>query len=133
MGGDVFAHRVTIESVDCGSAAARLDPQPQAGGIVAPEAVLALAHHSCGAAVQGIARAITGEIRCTPSSSSVTHLRAASGAICAAALVERELPVHVADDLRRNGSAHARVNVAMVDDTGETVALGTFEFFIAHA
>jgi hypothetical protein len=132
MGGEVFSHRVRVDYVDFGSSFARLEPPAETVASVAPEAVLALAHRSCGAAIEGIVREAGGDVRYTPTSSTMTHLRAVAGAASAAALVDRELPHHVADDLRRNGNTHARVNVAVVDADGDAVALGTFEFFISR-
>lgn len=132
MGGEVFSHRISVERVDCGAALAQLLPP---GGSAAPlpaEAVLALAHSSCGAAIDGMVHEAQCALRYQPTTSSVTHLRQANGPVSAAALVERELPCYVAHDIRRNGSTHTRVNVAVVDADGEAVALGTFEFFIAR-
>jgi len=132
MSSEVFSHRVRVEHIDCGSSFARLEAPTQTPATVAPEAVLALAHRSCGAAIEGIVTEAGGDLRYTPTSSALTHIRAAVGTASAAALVDRELPHHVTDDIRRNGNTHARVNVAVVDGEGDAVALGTFEFFISR-
>jgi len=127
----VFAHTVRIESADCGVALGRLEPAARAD-LIEAEAVLALAHHCGDAALRGIAAAVGGAIRCAPAQSNITHFRGATGALSAAALVDRELPCYVADDIRRDGNVRARVNVALVDDDGEPVALGVFEFEMAQ-
>ena len=127
-----LTHRVRIERVDCGTALARLEPAAGASEPHDGEAILALAHRSCAAAMSGIADALPGVTRCRAAESKVTHLRTVSGSICAAALVDRELPQHLTDDLRRDGSARARVHVALVDAAGEAVAFGTFDYDVAH-
>jgi hypothetical protein len=132
MNTEVFSHRVRVEHVDFGSSFARLDPPAEPAAAIAPEAVLALAHRSCDAAIEGLVNESESALHYAPTSSALTHLRAAIGTASAAALVDRELPHHVADDIRRNGNAHARVNVAVVDGDGDAVALGTFEFFITR-
>ncbi|HVA28079.1 MAG TPA: hypothetical protein VNF68_07855 [Candidatus Baltobacteraceae bacterium] len=121
-------HQFLIESTDPGTAVARLEPV----GLLESHDVLALAQRSSEAAIHAVVRTIRGEIRTTPSESRLTHLRVPSGAVSAAALLECELTDDLADDVRRNGTARARVNVAVVDDAGETVALGSFEFFLAR-
>jgi len=132
MGGEVYSHRISVERVDCGTSLARLDPPASTAGPLPAEAVLALAHTSCGAAIDGMVHEAQCTLSYQPTTSSMTHLRTANGPVSAAALVERELPCYVAHDIRRNGNTHTRVNVAVVDADGDAVALGTFEFFIAR-
>jgi hypothetical protein len=132
---EVFAHRVSIESIDEGSAVARLEPAGHIGPDgcpLEPEAVLVLAQHSSYAAVKGAVRSIHGLVRATPVRSEVTHLREASGPVSAAALVDGNFTSELADDIRRSGHASASVSVAVVDDEGKTVALGAFKFDVAH-
>jgi hypothetical protein len=131
---EVFAHRVTIESIEEGTAVARLEPGPHAAADadLETEAVIALAQHSSRAALDGAVRSVRGSVRFKPIHSEVRHLRSSAGPLSAAALLDRELASELVDDIRRIGSTRARVNVAVVDDEGETIALGNFEFDVAH-
>jgi hypothetical protein len=131
---EIFAHRVIVECVEEGTAVARLEPSPEIGPDtrgLETEAVVALAQHSSSAALNGAIVSIH-PVRTRAVRSEITHFREACGPLSAAALVDRELTSEVADDLRRSGSVRANVSVAVVDDDGETVALGTFEFDINH-
>jgi hypothetical protein len=123
-----MAHRIEIERIDCGTSLARLEPGGAAE--VSAEALLAFAHSSCGAAIDGLSAEVHCTLRYLPTTSRMNRLRAATGVLSAAALVERDSPWYLCDDIRRSGSAKTRVNVAVVDGSGDAVAFGTFEYVI---
>jgi hypothetical protein len=128
--GSNIAHRVSIDQVDCGSVLASLEPG--VAGELATEAVVSLANQSCSLAISSMSRRID-RVDYLQVKSSIWHLRPAVGVVSAAALVDSVLADRLADDIRRNGTMNARVNVAMVDAAGDTVALGTIDYCVRTA
>ena len=124
-----FAHHLVIERVDDGHALAVLEPNGDAR--VGTEALVLLAQRLSRVAVES-AIASEGDVHCEAAQSQLTHVAAPNGRVSAAALLDRRLMHHVRDDLRRSGTAHARVNVALVNDAGDALALGAFEFDLAR-
>lgn len=130
MSPNVFAHHVIVQRVDVGHALGAIEARQNVP--IEPEALLALAHHLSRVALESAVRE-DGVVQCESLQSQMTHLAAPLGRVTGAALVDRHLVTDVSDDLRRNGSAHARVNVALVDDAGDVLGLGAFEFDLARA
>lgn len=123
MGFELSGHRFTVHVMDPGVAVVGLEGEDPGA-----EAILAFAHHTSCAAVRGALWAAQRPGRLSALESRLTHTRPARGPLEAAAIVERELAVDLAHDIRRNGSAETRVAVAVVDARGETVAFGSFDF-----
>jgi len=124
---EASSHRFTIEEFVEGSAIARLEPM----GEIEPPDILAVAHRSSRAALHSVVSAIHGGVRTTTAESNIVHLREPNGPVSAAAVVDCDRAEDVADDVRLNGTTHARVKVAVVDDAGESIALGYFLFYLA--
>lgn len=127
MSTEATSHRFSIEQFVEGCAIARLEP----GGEIQLPDILAIAHRSSQAALHSVVSGVHGGVRTTTAESNIVHLREPKSAVSAAAVVDCDRPEDVADDVRRNGTTHARVKVAVVDDAGESIALGYFLFYLA--
>ena len=131
-----FAERfgVSIEAVDRGAALATLTSAQAAhpNGNVRSASLLALAQTSSTAAIDGALAPLAGRIDHTPSHSSLTHIAAASGAVRAAAMVQRVYADDLIGEIGSLGSAQCRVDVALVDEDGRTVARGHFDVTVAR-
>jgi len=122
---------VQIEAVDRGSALAIL--RPAASTPQDPEAsLLALAQTSAAAAVDSAISTILEQVDRRTTHSSITYFRPARGAVSAVALVQREYSDALTHEIRTAGTTECRVDVALVDEWGETVAQGFFDVVVAR-
>ncbi len=122
---------VQIEAVDRGSALAIL--RPAASNPQDPEAsLLALAQTSSAAAVDSALSTILEQVDRRTTHSSITYFRPARGAVSAVALVQREYSDALTREIGTAGTTECRVDVALVDERGETVAQGFFDVVVAR-